>query len=318
MVGVMTRTQQNTVADAAEAAAAGTIVEVTDLAYNYGAHGEFAAVKGLNLRVRRGELYALLGTNGAGKTTTLETIEGHRSPTSGTVTVFGAGPTDRRSIRPRIGIMLQETGYAADLTAIETLQLVGAISGRSDDAERVLAKIDLSDKRDTRVGQLSGGQRRRLDFGSAIWGTPELLFLDEPTTGLDPMARDSLWDVVAQLRQAGTTIILTTHYLEEAEKYADRIGLMHNGMLAREGTLDELVAGHPSRISFTAPANAALPLAAEVNASGRSVVETTQLQHDLTTLLLWAKTGGHTLENLTATSSRLDDVFRTLTDADEL
>ncbi|MCU1404765.1 MAG: transporter ATP-binding protein [Glaciihabitans sp.] len=289
-----------------------TVVELAALCYNYGAKGEFPAVKELSLTVRRGELYALLGTNGAGKTTTLETIEGHRAPSAGTVTVFGGSPTDRRTVRPRVGIMLQETGYAADLTCHETLNLVGALSGRSDDADRILGKVALQGKRDTRVGQLSGGERRRLDFGSAIWGSPELLFLDEPTTGLDPTARDVLWEVVAELRRGGCTIILTTHYLEEAEKHADRIGLMHKGVLATEGTLAELVAGHPSHITFVTPEAAALPLPGDT-VGNRTVIETSNMQGDLHTLLVWAAEKNVTLEQLTATSSSLDDVFRTLT-----
>ena len=307
----MTNTQDILVVD--DAGAADTIVEARDLSYNYGAHGEFQAVKNLSFRVQRGELYALLGTNGAGKTTTLETIEGHRQPTSGTVSVFGGAPTDRRVIRPRMGIMLQETGYAADLTAVETLRLIGSLSGRQDDADRILERVDLVAKRDTNVGQLSGGERRRLDFGSAIWGTPELLFLDEPTTGLDPTARERLWSVVSDLRAEGTTIILTTHYLEEAERYADRIGLMHQGVLASEGTLAELVADHPARISFVAPAGVELPLTVASTVNSLSTVTTSDLQGDLTRLLVWAERGGHTLDQLTATSSSLDDVFRTLT-----
>jgi len=307
----MTNTQNLPLVDAA--GTGDTIVETQDLSYNYGAHGEFQAVKNLSIRVRRGELYALLGTNGAGKTTTLETIEGHRQASSGTVTVFGGKPTDRQGIRPRMGIMLQETGYAADLTAVETLRLVGSLSGRTDDADRILERVDLVAKRDTRVGQLSGGERRRLDFGSAIWGTPELLFLDEPTTGLDPTARERLWSVVSDLRAEGTTIILTTHYLEEAERYADRIGLMHQGVLASEGTLAELVADHPARIGFVAPTGVELPLPVTSTSNAVSFVTTHDLQGDLTRLLVWAERGGHTLDQLTATSSSLDDVFRTLT-----
>jgi ABC-2 type transport system ATP-binding protein len=307
----MTNTQNMPLVDAA--GAGDTIVEVRDLSYNYGAHGEFQAVKNLSFRVQRGELYALLGTNGAGKTTTLETIEGHRTPTSGTASVFGGAPTDRRGIRPRMGLMLQETGYAADLTAVETLRLVGGLSGRQDDADRILERVDLVAKRDTRVGQLSGGERRRLDFGSAIWGSPELLFLDEPTTGLDPTARERLWAVVEELREQGATIILTTHYLEEAERYADRIGLMHEGVLASEGTLAELVANHPARISFVAPAGVELPLAVTSTSNALSTVTTHDLQGDLTRLLVWAERGGHRLDQLSATSSSLDDVFRTLT-----
>lgn len=307
----MTRT------DAVPTAGTGTIgdvvVDVKNLSCTYGAHGEFHAVKNLSFQVRSGELYALLGTNGAGKTTTLETVEGHRAPSSGKVSVFGGAPGDRRNVRPRMGIMLQESGYAADLTVVESLRLAGHVSGRSDDADRVVDRVDLRAKRDTRVGQLSGGERRRLDFGSAIWGTPELVFLDEPTTGLDPSARDGLWEVVADLRAAGTTVILTTHYLEEAERYADRIGLMHEGVLGREGTLTELVAGHPSRISFVAPPGATLPLSITETINQLSVIETDDLQRDLTLLLRWADDTGLRLDRLSANPSSLDDLFRSLT-----
>ena len=288
------------------------VVEAADLSYNYGAHGEFQAVRKLNFSVQRGELYALLGTNGAGKTTTLETIEGHRAPTSGRVSVFGGDPRNRASVRPRVGIMLQESGFAGDLTVAESLRLSGSISGRQDSDDRVLGLVDLVAKRDTRVGQLSGGEKRRLDFGMAIWGTPELIFLDEPTTGLDPSARDGLWNVVAGIREKGTTIILTTHYLEEAQKYADRIGLMHKGELEREGTLAELVEDQPSHIEFVAPAGIELPLAVTTTLNGLSRLDTDNLQRDLTTLLVWADRAGHTLERLSATTSSLDDVFRSL------
>ncbi|CAN5540634.1 ABC transporter ATP-binding protein [soil metagenome] len=289
-----------------------TVVETRDFSYNYGAHGEFAAVRHLTMSVRRGELYALLGTNGAGKTTTLETIEGHRRATSGTVAVFGADPTDRAKVRPRVGIMLQESGFAADLTVREELRLAGAISGRTDDASRVLEAIDLSAKADTRVGQLLGGEKRRLDFGMAIWGEPELLFLDEPTTGLDPSARDGLWDVVTSLRENGVTIILTTHYLEEAQKHADRIGLMHRGELVREGSIAELVAGELSHIRFVSPAGLVPPLAVTSTENGVSIVDTDDLQRDLHSLLAWADRENVRLDQLAATSSNLDDVFRTL------
>jgi len=288
------------------------VVEAAGLTYNYGSRGEFQAVKSLSFSVQKGELYALLGTNGAGKTTTLETIEGYRTPSAGQVRVFGGDPRDRARVRPRVGIMLQESGFAGDLTVAESLRLAGSISGRDDTDSRVIPLVDLESKRDTRVAQLSGGEKRRLDFGMAIWGTPELVFLDEPTTGLDPTAREQLWDVVRSLRDEGTTVILTTHYLEEAQKYADRIGLMHKGSLEREGTLAELVENQPAHISFVAPSGVDLPLTVTATANGLTRVDTDDLQRDLTTLLTWADRAGHRLDRLTATSSSLDDVFRSL------
>jgi ABC-2 type transport system ATP-binding protein len=287
-----------------------TIVETTDFGYDYGG---FSAVRGLSLQVRRGELYALLGTNGAGKTTTLEAIEGHRRPTSGKVSVFGEDPTDRPRVRPRVGIMLQESGFAGDLTVAESVRLAGSLSRRDDNAERVVGLVDLTSKAGTRVTQLSGGEKRRLDFAMAIWGSPELLFLDEPTTGLDPSARDALWHVVGDLRRAGTTIILTTHYLEEAQRHADRIGLMHRGRLEREGTLAELTADEVAHIRFVAPAGAELPLQVNATENGVSIVNTRELQRDLTTLLTWAARSNVRLDQLSATSSSLDDLFRDLT-----
>ncbi|MGX5681439.1 ABC transporter ATP-binding protein [Schumannella luteola] len=287
------------------------IVETTDFSYSYGA---FSAVQGLSLTVREGELYALLGTNGAGKTTTLETLEGHRRPTSGSVRVLGGDPADRSRIRPRMGVMLQEAGFAGDLTVRESVELTGAISGRIDSADRVLDDVGLGAKSDVRVGQLSGGEKRRLDFASAIWGTPELLFLDEPTTGLDPSARDALWSVVRSLREDGVTIILTTHYLEEAQENADRIGLMHRGVLQREGTLDELVRDEVSRITFVAPPGRELPLATTSTENGVVTIETKHLQRDLTALLTWADRESIRLDRLAATNSSLADVFRSLAD----
>jgi ABC-2 type transport system ATP-binding protein len=288
------------------------VLEAHDVTYNYGSRGEFQAVRGLSLAVQPGELYALLGTNGAGKTTTLETFEGHRAPTTGRVSVFGGDPRDRATIRPRVGIMLQDSGFAADLTVVESLSLGGAISGRDDDPQRLLGKINLEHKKNTRVSQLSGGEKRRLDFGSAIWGNPELLFLDEPTTGLDPSARDTLWEVVGELRSAGTTIILTTHYLEEAQKHADRIGLMHAGVIEREGTLAELVENQPSHIECVVPAGATLPLAVASTDNGLSRIDTDNLQRDLTVLLDWAREKKLTLDRLSASHSSLDDIFRSL------
>ena len=286
-----------------------TVIETRNLQYSY---GSFEAVRGVDLTVRRGEVYALLGTNGAGKTTTLETLEGHRRPTKGTVSVFGGDPDDRAKIRPRMGIMLQESGFAPDLSVLETVRLTGAISGRTDDAMRVIELAQLGSKAATRVTQLSGGEKRRLDFASAIYGTPELLFLDEPTTGLDPTARDGLWDVVGALRDQGTTVLLTTHYLEEAERHADRIGLMHAGRVSREGTLAELVEGEAAHISFVAPVGVALPLAATSTENGVVTIDSGDVQRDLWQLLSWAESGGHALERLQVSQSSLDDLFRSI------
>ncbi|AXB42353.1 ABC transporter ATP-binding protein [Amycolatopsis albispora] len=286
------------------------VIEVEGLNLKY---GEFHAVKDLSFQVRRGEFYALLGTNGAGKTSTLETIEGHRSATSGTVRVFGQSPRDRRAVRPRMGIMLQESGFSPDLTVRESVSLIGKLTERTDTVDRVLGVVDLGHKGRTKVSQLSGGEKRRLDFATAVYGTPELIFLDEPTTGLDIQSRDDLWDAVDRLRDEGSTIVLTTHYLEEAQQRADRIGLMHRGTFHREGTVSELTRTLPGAIRFTLPATApALPLRATRDADGKFAIETFGLQKDLHTLLGWAQDHAVELGDLEAGPTRLDDVFRAI------
>jgi ABC-2 type transport system ATP-binding protein len=286
------------------------VIDVDRLNVHY---GEFHAVKDLTFQVEQGELYALLGTNGAGKTSALEIIEGHRRPSSGAVAVLGASPTDRRTVRPRMGIMLQESGFAPDLTVAETVRLVGSLSGRTDSVERVLELVDLARKAEVRVSQLSGGERRRLDFGAAVYGRPELIILDEPTTGLDIASRDRLWSVVQDLRADGATVVLTTHYLEEAQQRADRIGLMHHGTFRHEGTVAELTRTLPAVIQFGLPTGAATPpVQATPTPDGGFVIETFELQRDLKQLLDWAERHELELTGLSAAPTRLDDVFRAI------
>ncbi|MFD6444054.1 ABC transporter ATP-binding protein [Promicromonospora sp. NPDC060204] len=276
-------------------------------------YGDFHAVKDLSFQVEQGELYALLGTNGAGKTSTLEVVEGHRRATSGTVRVLGKDPADRRAVRPRMGIMLQESGFSPDLTVAETVRLIGKLSGRTDSAERVLGVVDMTRKADTRVSQLSGGEKRRLDFATAVYGRPELVFLDEPTTGLDIQSRDALWDAVEQLREDGSTVVLTTHYLEEAQQRADRIGLMHDGAFRHQGTVAELTRTLPAAIQFSLPPGAPAPLLqAAPLADGSYQIETFDLQQDLKLLLDWAHAHSVELVGLSAAPTRLDDVFRAI------
>ncbi|SBT38876.1 ABC transporter ATP-binding protein [Micromonospora auratinigra] len=286
------------------------VIDVDRLNLTY---GDYHAVKDLSFEVRPGELYALLGTNGAGKTSTLEIVEGHRRPASGTVRVFGHDPGDRHAVRPRTGVMLQESGFSPDLTVRESVGLIGRLSGRADDVDRVLDLVDLTGRAGRRVSQLSGGEKRRLDFATAVYGNPELIFLDEPTTGLDIQSRDAVWATVDRLRENGATIVLTTHYLEEAQQRADRIGLMHQGTLHREGTVAELTRTLPAVIRFSLPAGApALPLQAAVNADGKVVVETFGLQKDLHVLLGWAQDHAVELRGLEAGPTRLDDIFRAI------
>ncbi|MCO8269152.1 ABC transporter ATP-binding protein [Actinoplanes sp. TRM 88003] len=284
------------------------VIEVENLNLKY---GDFHAVKDLSFEVRPGELYALLGTNGAGKTSALETVEGHREPTSGAVRVFGRSPRDRAAVRPRMGIMLQESGFSPDLSVRESVRLIGQLSGRTDDVGRVLDVVRLTGKAGTLVSQLSGGEKRRLDFATAVYGTPELIFLDEPTTGLDIQSRDALWESVDRLRENGSTIVLTTHYLEEAQQRADRIGLMHQGVLRREGSVSSLLSALPSVINFSASTGASLPLPASIH-DGIVRIETFNLQKDLYVLLGWAQDQGVELSDLSAGPTRLDDVFRAI------
>lgn len=277
------------------------------------AYGDFRAVKNLSFLVERGEIYALLGTNGAGKTSTLEVIEGHRKATSGTVRVFGKDPMDRNAVRSRMGVMLQESGFAPDLTVSETVRLIGRLTGRDDKVERVLGMVDLTRKAETRVSQLSGGEKRRLDFATAVYGRPELIFLDEPTTGLDIQSRDALWNTVEQLRSDGSTIVLTTHYLEEAQQRADRIGLMHDGTFRHQGTVAELTRTLPASIQFSLSPSAPTPplqFALESDQSFR--IETFDMQADLKQLLDWADVHAVELSGLSAAPTRLDDVFRAI------
>ena len=290
---------------------ASPVIDVDHLTITY---GDVHAVRDLSFRVERGELYALLGTNGAGKTSTLEVVEGHRAATSGTVRVLGASPQERAVVRPRMGIMLQESGFSPDLTVRESVALVGALSGRRDDVDRVLGIAGLTRKQGTRVAHLSGGERRRLDFATVVYGGPELVILDEPTTGLDVQSRDALWAAVDRLREEGSTIVLTTHYLEEAQERADRIGLMHEGTLRREGTVLELTQSLPSVITFGLPPGAPEPpIVGALN--GAFHVETFHLQADLHRLLGWAHETGVELQGLEAGPTRLDDVFRALSRA---
>lgn len=272
------------------------------------------AVDELDLTVRPGELFALLGTNGAGKTSTLELLEGLASPSAGTVEVFGHDPVRERSrVRPRQGLMLQTGGFPSDLTAAEALRMWCATLRAARPVAEVLEAVDLAGRADVRISSLSGGEVRRLDLACAIAGDPELLFLDEPTTGLDPESRARAWELIAGLRERGTTIVLTTHYLEEAEGLADRLALMHAGRIVREGTVAEVVAGHPSRIRATLPADApALPAlhgAARRETGGRLEITTEALAADLEALLAWARERRVELSGLDARAASLESVF---------
>ncbi len=201
-------------------------------------YGTFEAVKGIDLDIERGEIFALLGPNGAGKTTTVEILEGYRKRTGGDVTVLGADPAHaNRGWRERVGIMLQSTSSADTyLTPREAVAAAAATYPNPRDVADVIAAVGLADKADARANTLSGGQRRRLDVALAVVGQPELVFLDEPTTGFDPAARRQFWTLINSLREGGTTIVLTTHYLDEAEHLADRLAIIAGGEIVAEDT----------------------------------------------------------------------------------
>ncbi|GAA1879464.1 ABC transporter ATP-binding protein [Pseudonocardia ailaonensis] len=284
-----------------------TAVTVRDLHVRY---GDFEAVRGVDLEVRRGEVFALLGTNGAGKTTTLEVIEGFRRRSSGTVSVLGFDPgTQRGPLRDRMGIQLQEGGFVEEMTVSETLDLWGQLSARDDRTGRLLDRFDLAHRKDVRVSALSGGEKRRLDLATAVWGSPDLVILDEPTTGLDPGARRRTWDAIQELQEAGRTVLLTTHYLEEAEALADRVAIMHEGRLAVSGTLSEILASRPAGFSATLPPGVTPPPGVD----GPHVqIHTDDLQRDLTAFLTWAAAHDVELTDLRAAPASLADIYHAI------
>jgi len=277
----------------------------------------FEAVRGVDLDVARGSVVALLGTNGAGKTSLLEVVEGLAPASGGTIEVLGLDPVaDRAEVRRRTGVLLQRSGFAADLTVRETLELWAATLTRPRPVAEGLGMLDLEDRADTRVGALSGGEQRRLDLSCTLLGDPELVLLDEPTTGLDPESRQRLWELVRGLRDAGRTVVLCTHHLEEAEELADRIAIMHGGLIVRDGTAAEITAARPSRIRFSVdPASEPLPAAEALGAlrvhpeRPATTIETDDLQGTLAALLTWAGRHGVRLEGLDARTASLESVF---------
>jgi len=288
------------------------VIDARGLRRIYG-HGKnaFEAVKGVDLRVAEGEVFALLGTNGAGKTSTLDLLEGLAEPSAGQVEVFGHDPhRERARVRAQLGIMLQSGGLPAELTVQETLEMWRGTCTTPTTTEAVLEQVGLSDRAGVRVGALSGGERRRVDMACALVGQPRLLFLDEPTTGLDPESRRGTWRLLGDLKAAGVTMVLTTHYLDEAEALADRIAIMHKGEIAQTGTLREIVDGHPARIVFDHPG---LPLptlsGARIEAQARVTVSTHDLQRHLFELLGWAQERGLGLAGLDARAASLEAVF---------
>lgn len=294
-------------------------IEVTELVRSY---GDYQAVKGVSFQVNRGEVFGLLGTNGAGKTSTLEVIEGLSRPTSGTVRISGLDPVaDRAILRPELGIMLQSGGLPSQLTVLETMNMWHGTCSYPRDVKDVLASIDLLHRENVKVGALSGGEQRRLDLACALLGDPSILFLDEPTTGLDPESRRHTWQLLQELKQRGVTMMLTTHYLEEAEFLCDRIAIMDSGEIAVAGTLEELAAREKSIISFVMPdtlpgalsgSHLDLPMlgGAEIISDNSHVrISTSHLQEHTLEILSWAAASGIVLENFAAKPATLESVF---------
>lgn len=286
-------------------------IDVTDLVRTY---GDYTAVKGLNFHVQRGEVFGLLGTNGAGKTSTLEVIEGLSAPSSGTVRISGLDPVaDRAILRPELGIMLQSGGLPSQLTVAETMDMWHGTCTYPRAIKDVLADVDLLHRENVKVGALSGGEQRRLDLACALLGDPSILFLDEPTTGLDPESRRHTWQLLLDLKQRGVTMMLTTHYLEEAEFLCDRIAIMNAGEIAVEGTLAELVAREKSIISFVLRGvQVELPVlgGAEIIRDNHHVrIATTTLQQHTLEILTWAAETGIALEGFAAKPATLESVF---------
>ncbi len=294
-------------------------IEVRDLRRSY---GEKEAVRGVSFEVRRGEVFCLLGPNGAGKTTTVEILEGYRTRSGGEVRVLGRDPaTGSRELREQVGIVLQTCGVQEDLSVEELLEMYGRYHLRCRPVDEVLALVELSEKRGERARKLSGGQRRRLDLALALIGDPELIFLDEPTTGFDPAARRQAWSTLQGLRSLGKTIFLTTHYMDEAQRLADRVAIMARGQIIASGRPDELGGRdlRPAEIRFSLPAPWSLsdvPELPEISREAlgdRALVMTRDPVHAVHLLTGWALENDVDLGRLAVTQPTLEDIYLELT-----
>jgi ABC-2 type transport system ATP-binding protein len=274
-------------------------ISVRDLRKSY---GTYEALRGISFEIKEGEVFGLLGPNGAGKTTTIEILEGYRTRDGGDVEVLGFDPERAGSaFRERIGVVLQHSQLWPNLTVAETHRMFAGYYERPRNVDEVIALVGLDEKRDARVKTLSGGQKRRLDLGVALVGDPDLVFLDEPTTGFDPAARRAAWDMIRSLRSLGKTILLTTHYLDEAEQLADRLAVLRAGVIIREGTPAELTGGSTET-------------EVRYRKDGHDVVvrttEPTRILHELTAEAL---AEGTELEGLSVRRPTLEDVYLALT-----
>src|SRR3954454_4131128 len=303
-----------------------SVISVAGLRKSY---GELEAVRGIDLDVGAGEIFAFLGPNGAGKTTTVEVLEGYRHPSAGRVSVLDADPAGAgRAWRQRIGVVLQDCNLQPELTVRESLELYAGYYEEPRSVDDTIALVGLEDQGDQRARRLSGGQQRRLDVGLALVGDPELLFLDEPTTGFDPSARRQAWEVIANLRELGKTVFLTTHYMDEAQALADRVAIIAAGQIVAEGPPAELGGREdaPTEVAFGLPAGisvADLPsavaaaVAVDQPANGAVVLESRSPVAVLNALTAWALERDVELADLEVRRPSLEDVYLRLTGEDE-
>ncbi len=286
-------------------------------------YGDVRAVDGLDLEVRAGECFGLLGPNGAGKTTTIEILEGLTKPDAGDVVVLGRRwGSQERELRERLGVSLQESRLTEKLTVFETLSLFRSFYARGRDPEKLLEDLSLEEKRDARVGKLSGGQRQRLAVACALAGDPELLFLDEPTTGLDPQSRLQLWERIAVYKAAGRTVLLTTHYMEEAERLCERVAVVDHGRIIAQGAPSDLIAGlgAPHILEFTTDPPVDAAVLASVRGlrdprqrDGRWQLAAASLAEAVPALVDAVEGAGAKLVSLSTHRATLEDVFIALT-----
>jgi ABC-2 type transport system ATP-binding protein len=281
-------------------------------------YGEIEAVRGISFNVEEGEVFGLLGPNGAGKTTTIEILEGYRARDAGNVTVLGVDPhSGGRKLRERVGLVLQEAAVPPMLSVTELVELYRGYYPAPRPAAEIIELVGLTEKAGERVRKLSGGQQRRLDVALGLVGDPELIFLDEPTTGFDPSARRAAWEVVRNMRTLGKTIVLTTHYMDEAQYLADRICVIAQGLVVAQGTPETLRAGTEqlTHIRFELPSGvdrAALPLPVRFE-EVTAIIETKTPTRTLNDLTTWAVAHGLELPNLEVTRPSLEDVYLELT-----